>query len=134
MSKRILSGLAVLMLLASLACTLTAPPAEMAGEVQNSPAPPAAATITRTLHPTITPTTRPGATATKVVSPSCTVSTGIENGALNVRACAGLACAIVGTVAQGDVITITEAGDQWLGVDAGSLAGYVKAEFCEVKP
>jgi hypothetical protein len=45
-----------------------------------------------------------------------------------------LACAIVGTVAQGDVITITEAGDQWLGVDAGSLAGYVKAEFCEVKP
>jgi uncharacterized protein YgiM (DUF1202 family) len=134
MNHKPLMILAVLPLLALLACTLTAPPAALV-EVQNSPLPTAA---TRTLPPTLTPSPRPTATATpwatEFVSMSCTVATGIETGALNVRSCAGLECYPVAWLYSGDVVTITQVTGNWYLIQSSKISGWIYAKYCEVKP
>ncbi|MFZ6028158.1 MAG: SH3 domain-containing protein [Chloroflexota bacterium] len=123
-----------LILAVSLACTLEAPGAAVL-EVQNTPTPQAATpTQTKTFLPVRTGETQtalPIATATLPHQAArCTVNTT----ALNVRACAGLDCAAVAWLYAGDIVTITHQARAWLEVNTGELTGFVKTEFCEVKP
>ena len=96
--------------------------------------------VTVTLSPTAantavatrTPTPTPTPAATVFAPASCSVSTGFANGRLNVRACPGLDCAILGIVREGETLTVTASGD-WLSVQFANLRGWVNSEYtnCE---
>ena len=90
----------------------------MAGCIQKIE-PPAAAEATRTPPQ-----------ATEARSVTCSVLTGQAAGTLHVRACAAVTCAAVGYLAEGETVTILEAG-AWHKVKAGNVTGYVNSEFCK---
>ena len=118
-----------LLVVASLACQVqsttipTSPPAATAGIL---------ATVTRSqFSPTLLPV---GNTIpTNTPAPACTIRTGVEGGAVNIRACAGVDCAILTQATEGDLLTVLAPG-AWVKVQAGEVTGWVNSKFCEVKP
>ncbi len=106
----------------------------MAGCIQKIE-PPAAAEATRTPPQAAhvaqaTTATRTPPQATEARSVTCSVLTGQAAGTLHVRACAAVTCAAVGYLAEGETVTILEAG-AWHKVKAGNVTGYVNSEFCK---
>ena len=121
------------LILGALACTLqttlptpppaTRPPATVSpGEIL--------ATVTRVqISPTLLPVGNKMPTLTP--EPVCTVRTGIEAGAVNIRSCAGVDCAILTQATEGDRLTVLAPG-AWVKVQAGEVTGWVNSKFCEV--
>ena len=62
----------------------------------------------------------------------CTVTTGAAGGRLNMRACAGTGCGVIGVLEEGQAVTILAAGD-WLKVqtEAGAT-GFVNSKYCNL--
>lgn len=122
--KKIISSV-ILLLLASLACSLTtgAPGASLAdtsaGEaVNNTPA-------------DVPPIVRP-ATALPALQAVCAVSTGLANGDVNLRACAGAHCPVLQIVTERQELTIITAGE-WNQVQtAEGLTGFIHSKYCPV--
>jgi len=63
----------------------------------------------------------------------CRVATGTAGGWLNVRACAGLACQVVGVIGEGERVKIIQSG-AWSEISAGALQGWAYSKYltCEV--
>lgn len=94
-----------------LACSLTGAPLAATDQV-SVPATPIMAIPSPTCSPTPLPT--------------CLVTTGVEGGALNVRACAGIHCPVLQVVHEGDRIEVVSESDGWLNIGKG----WVNARFC----
>ncbi len=63
--------------------------------------------------------------------PSCTVTTGIPSGSLNIRAGAGMQYAAIGLLHEGDVVTILTPG-AWLEVETSQhQTGWINSKFCK---
>ncbi len=128
------------LILGALACTLqttpptpppaTRPPATVSpGEIL--------ATVTRVqISPTLLPVGNKIPTFTPTTTPQpaiCEISTGYPAGVVNVRACAGVDCAILTQANEGDRLTVLAPG-AWVKVQSGDTTGWVNSKFCEVKP
>lgn len=62
---------------------------------------------------------------------ACNVQTGIEGGTVNLRTCAGTACAVLGIVTEGERLTILTAG-AWMNVTTEDGAtGYINSNYCK---
>jgi hypothetical protein len=115
------------LLLASVACTVGQVGGAAVVNATITPLPTVAqvgASITPSARPTILPSITP--------MPSCRVNAGIDGGAVNVRACPGVECAIVGNVFDGDALLLLEGGE-WAQIQAGDLTGFLNSKFCEVQ-
>ncbi len=76
------------------------------------------------LHPTAD---QPGPTP----RPSCTVTTGVPSGYLNIRAGAGVEYPVIGQLHEGDVLTILTPG-AWLEVETSQhQTGWINSKFCK---
>ena len=62
---------------------------------------------------------------------TCLVSTGLEGGRVNLRACAGTSCAGLSVVADGQVLQVIKRGEWLQVVTADNLTGYIKSKFCK---
>jgi uncharacterized membrane protein len=64
---------------------------------------------------------------------TCKIYTGIDGGAVNLRACAGTSCAVMDIVTEGESLNIVKAG-LWLEVvtDEG-MTGYINSKYCKGK-
>ena len=91
-----------------------------------------------------TATAQPSATATNqnnndvnlisTPAPQCTVSTGIDAGALNLRTGPGTQYGVIRVLHEGEVLTVTARG-AWLKVrDSQGARGYVNSRYCQVMP
>ncbi|MDP1547390.1 MAG: SH3 domain-containing protein [Anaerolineales bacterium] len=81
---------------------------------------------TATAQPTRTPTQTPTV---------CNVQTGIEGGAVNLRTCAGVSCAVLGIVAEGERLTILTAGNWTHVTNADGVTGWLNSKYCvRIKP
>jgi hypothetical protein len=111
--------LALLILaLSALACSLTATP------TQPAPEPTQAARVAFLAHnpPTNTPPTQE---PTQEPAPACEVIAQ----ALNVRACPGVSCAVIGSLYTGALVQAAPAGvDGWL--ELTQAQGYISARWC----
>ena len=113
----------VVLVLASLACSLTDP----------APAPhqaSLAAATTPSPRPTSEPTPTPTASPTQADGGGHVCA--IVADALNVRACAGLDCAVIDWLLHGQTINAAPAGPGWLVLTlADGRAGYIAARYCD---
>ncbi len=95
------------------------------------------ATVTRVqISPTLLPVGNKIPTFTPTTTPQpaiCEISTGYPAGVVNVRACAGVDCAILTQANEGDRLTVLAPG-AWVKVQSGDTTGWVNSKFCEVKP
>lgn len=74
-----------------------------------------------TISPTATPAPR-----------VCIVSTGIQDGNLNIRTGPGTSSAVIGTLKEDQQLTIIKTSGNWLYVrPLGMLAGYINSKFCK---
>ncbi|MFZ6029638.1 MAG: SH3 domain-containing protein [Chloroflexota bacterium] len=134
--KRQLLIFPLVLLLATLACTINAPP----GSAERSllvadPVTPAVATATRQNIPTGAYPLAPSVTAEPRPTQARTCE--VNTPALNVRSGPGLDYPAVSWLYAGDTVTVRPIPHPtaWLPVESGDgLAGWVKAEFCEVQP
>lgn len=84
-------------------------------------------TPTATQSPT--PTTSPTQAAQ-----TCTVSTGIEGGAVNLRECKGAACgAVVDVLTEGESLIIVSASEWINATTQGGITGWVNKKYCKGK-
>jgi len=62
---------------------------------------------------------------------TCTVVTGIDEGTVNLRACAGAACgAVLDILTEGEMVRIITPGE-WLNVTTESgVTGWLKSNYC----
>jgi uncharacterized protein YgiM (DUF1202 family) len=93
-----------------------------------------------------TPTPAPSMTATATAQPievtaiprpSCTVSTGVPAGKLNIRTGAGVQYSVIGLLHEGQVLTLTGSrADGWIEVITGNLSGWINSRYCrkEIRP
>lgn len=59
----------------------------------------------------------------------CHVKTDVNNGALNLRSCAGVGCSVIAYLAENESLVILEPG-KWLKVRTmAGVAGYVNSQF-----
>lgn len=74
----------------------------------------------------------PTATATATNTPeACDVQTGIEGGTVNLRTCAGVSCAVLDIVTEGERLTILTAG-AWMNVTTeDGVTGYINSNYCK---
>lgn len=117
--------LAVLVL-ASLACSATTRP-------QTGAILPVTGTPTDTPYMTPRESLRLTETPPVTITPPalCTVSSGYTAGTVNLRACAGVGCAVVAVLTEGDPLTVITPGE-WAQVQtADGLTGYVNAKYCK---
>ncbi len=93
---------------------------ESSQTVTLSPAPAAKSTSQPTLqHQNPTP------------RPSCTVTTGVPSGSLNIRTGAGMGYAVIGQLHEGDVVTVITPG-AWLEVETRQRqTGWINSKFCK---
>ena len=78
----------------------------------------------------VDPTQTAQATIT-VTAGTCKVYTGMDNGTVNLRKCAGTSCAVLDIVTEGDVLTVTNGG-AWLEVfTVESLHGFINSNYCK---
>jgi len=64
----------------------------------------------------------------------CQVKTGIETGALNLRACGGTDCPVLIVLHEGETLTQTEqeSVNEWMDViTAGGLQGWVNSNYLD---
>lgn len=123
----------LLLLLASLACSLTNknPPGNalvMAVETV-APTPQSSAPMKPTIQPSPTPQA--------ATLPACKVTTGYPEGTVNLRACAGLACQVVAVLSEGDELTVltplSPNSGGWLEVKSfAGLRGFIHAKYCAI--
>lgn len=92
--------------------------------------------------PAPTPTAQPTGTATKssltlsnLITPTptpqtCTVSTGIDSGKLNVRSDAGTSYAVIRVLREGQAVTLTDESPRgnWIQITTGH--GWINQKFC----
>jgi len=128
----------VLFMVLCLACTMTAPPGSWANPSTETPSPFVFEAIPVLVS---SPTPSPAHTPAPTPSPTqavCKVHTGIERGTLNLRQCASLDCEPIAWLEEGSELhpLPTEQIGQWLPVRAGTLTGWVYAQFttCGGKP
>ena len=93
---------------------------------QTTPAPTATATGTatpamRTIVPMPTPTPQ-----------TCTVTTGVPDGTLNIRTGEGTSYAVIGTLKEGQQLTIIQAG-KWLKVSTRTTTGFINSSYCRME-
>ncbi len=74
-------------------------------------------------------------TATNEPTPAaavwCHVTTGIENGRANIRACGSLGCAVLTVAQEGDALEVLTLGE-WLQVKTGdNTTGFIFSQFCK---
>lgn len=81
-----------------------------------------------------TQTAQPSQTATNTPD-NCTVTTGINNGTVNLRECEGVSCgAVLDIVTEGERLNIVTAGE-WLNVaTVDGVTGYINSKYCKVTP
>lgn len=74
----------------------------------------------------------PTATATATNAPeACNVQTGIEGGTVNLRTCAGVSCAVLDIVTEGEPLTILTPG-AWMNVTtADGVTGWLNSKYCK---
>lgn len=78
------------------------------------------------------PTAQPSRTPTQTPT-VCNVQTGIEGGTVNLRACAGVSCAVLDIVTEGERLQIIAAG-AWMNVTTESgVTGFVNSKYCKGK-
>jgi SH3-like domain-containing protein len=79
------------------------------------------------------PTAQASQTATESAQ-TCTVTTGIHNGTVNLRACPGAACgAVLDILTEGASLNIVTAGE-WMNVTTESgVTGWLKKKYCKGK-
>ena len=100
---------------------------------------PYAGLTTPTQAPTVTATAQPGLTPNQVVpSPTpqtCTVSTNIPQGSLNIRAGAGIGFAVLEVLHEGQILTLTHqpARTGWIEVTAGNVTGWINSAYAYCK-
>ena len=92
------------------------------------------------LHPDATPTavlatTQPVTQRPSIPGstprPSCTVTTGVPSGYLNIRSGAGVQYPVIGLLQEGDVLQIITRG-AWLEVETSQhLTGWVNSRYCK---
>lgn len=71
-------------------------------------------------------------TATHTATPArCVIVTGLQQGRVNLRTCAGLACAVSSVLTEGQTLTVLQPG-RWVQVQTGAgLTGYLNSKFCK---
>lgn len=76
----------------------------------------------------------PTATAQPSRTPTvCNVQTGIDGGTVNLRTCAGVSCAVLDIVTEGDRLTVNIAGN-WANVTtADGVTGWLNSKYCKGK-
>lgn len=76
----------------------------------------------------------PGATITPTSPPDiCVVTTGNDNGRVNLRACGSTSCESIGVLASNQILTVIIPG-AWLKIRTGeNQTGYINSKLCEVK-
>lgn len=81
-----------------------------------------------------TPTAQPSRTPTQTQAPTvCRVQTGIEGGTVNLRTCAGVSCAVLDIVTEGEPLTVLTAG-AWTHVTTeDGVTGYINSKYCKGK-
>jgi uncharacterized protein YgiM (DUF1202 family) len=86
------------------------------------------------ITPTATVTAAaPTATVTPTVGGAvCVVRTGYDSGTVNLRTCAGVTCAVLDIVTEGERLTVLTAGD-WAHVEKDGVTGWLNSKFCEVQ-
>jgi uncharacterized protein YraI len=78
---------------------------------------------------TESPTASPMPTALDALT-VCRVMTGIPEGTVNLRSCAGTACPVLLVLSDGQALTIIQAG-AWMEVlTADNLRGYINSKYC----
>lgn len=79
---------------------------------------------TRTAQPSATHTTRPA---------MCEVKTGVDDGKVNLRSCAGTSCEVKRILTEGERLTIITAG-LWVKVTTeGGVTGWLNNKYCKGK-
>jgi uncharacterized protein YgiM (DUF1202 family) len=116
----------ILLPLLLLACTLTAQATPLPQDGRG-------AVIAQTIKPTEQPQTASPSPAPLV----CSVKTGIEAGALNLRACGGIDCPVLIVLHDGETLTQTkqEPVNGWMEVrTSNGLRGWLNSKYtdCEV--
>jgi len=88
-----------------------------------------AAALKGQLFPLLTQTTT---TATRTATLArCVIVTGLQDGRVNLRTCAGLACGVSSVLTEGQPLTVLQAG-RWLQVRTGAgVTGYLNSKFCK---
>jgi uncharacterized protein YgiM (DUF1202 family) len=71
---------------------------------------------------------------------TCMVSTGLEDGTVNLRSCDGTACSVLAIVTEGESLDIITAGETtgyallWMNVTtADGVTGWINSNYCEVR-
>ena len=69
-------------------------------------------------------------TLTPTPRPTCTVSTGYDQGTLNLRAGPGVQHAVLRVLHEGDVVTILQGG-AWMKVKSFGKIGFLNSKYCK---
>ncbi len=85
--------------------------------------------------PTPTAPRSPTATLTATeAAQRCTLTTGIHNGTVNLRACPGAACgAVLDILTEGASLTIITAGDYVNVTTESGVTGWLNSKYCKGK-
>ncbi len=93
-------------------------------ESSQTPTPAASVSAETPLQPTV-------AQPDPTLRPSCTVTTGVPSGSLNIRTGAGMQYEAIGLLHEGDVVTILTPG-AWLEVETlQHQTGWINSKFCK---
>jgi SH3-like domain-containing protein len=80
-----------------------------------------------------TQTAQASQTATKAAQ-TCTLTTGISNGTVNLRACPGAACgAVLDILTEGESLTIITAGEYVNVTTKSGVTGWLNKKYCKGK-
>ena len=86
-----------------------------------------------TMTPNPTKTAQPSPTMTPT-APACTVTTGINNGTVNLRECEGAACgAVLDILTEGESVTILTAGLYVKVTTDNGVTGWLNSKYCKGK-
>jgi uncharacterized protein YgiM (DUF1202 family) len=75
-------------------------------------------------------TLQPSQTATLA---TCKINTGIESGAVNLRTCPGIACAVIQTLTEGESLNILAAGTWARVATEDGVTGFLNSTYCKGK-
>jgi len=122
--KKVFVLLLVLLALAGALYALAGRVSSRSGGGQRATTPANIANIAARLSAPIHP-----ATATPTPA-GCVIVTGLQEGRVNLRVCAGLACSVVAVLTEGQALTLLQPG-RWAQVrTGGGITGYINSSFC----
>lgn len=78
----------------------------------------------------VTLTLSPAPQATRTALDTCTVSTGVPAGYLNLRSGAGMEYAVLRVLTEGEILTVNERGSWHEVTDAQGNHGFINSNFC----